>query len=139
MFCPRCGELMKETYRTFYCEKGEMDFSENLARQVKERFDNHSERAVIDSNLIPQRRWVCSKCIDARRPYYVDSTADNFCSQCGSESIWLETIWYCPQCGIPIGNDCLKDTCPVCQKDLKALCFQLVELHSHKNENGNWT
>jgi hypothetical protein len=39
--------------------------------------------------------------------------------------------WYCPSCGIPLGDD-LK--CSSCGGDIKDLHYQLVELHPHREE-----
>jgi hypothetical protein len=39
--------------------------------------------------------------------------------------------WYCPGCGIPLGDD-LK--CSSCGGDIRDLHYQLVELHPHREE-----
>lgn len=122
---------MKETGSTFSCEKGLMQLSENLAYQLKERFENRLQRSYVDANLIRPRRWICAVCVVSFGQEHVDSHDEISCINCGSKSVWFETVWYCPQCGVPIGKDCANSFCTVCGKDLKSMCFQLVDLHPH--------
>lgn len=43
--------------------------------------------------------------------------------------------WYCPGCGIPLGQDLV---CPSCHVSLADLQHHLVELHPHKAEDGRF-
>jgi hypothetical protein len=43
--------------------------------------------------------------------------------------------WFCPGCGVPLGAEL---SCPTCGRSLRDLLQQLVELHPHRNEDGNW-
>ncbi len=43
--------------------------------------------------------------------------------------------WFCPGCGILLGPGLI---CPSCGHTLRDLHHQLVELHPHRDEGGNW-
>ena len=43
--------------------------------------------------------------------------------------------WFCPGCGIPLA---LELRCPSCGRSLRDLFVELVELHPHRDERGQW-
>jgi hypothetical protein len=43
--------------------------------------------------------------------------------------------WFCPACGVRLGPGLI---CPSCGRTLRDLHHQLVELHPHRDEEGNW-
>lgn len=126
---------MTKRERTFYCVKGQMDFSEHLARLLKDEFGDNYQRVNIDPEL--ERKWICLDCLSRSGNLYIEPREDKTCPKCGSAS-FVETTLYCPRCGVRIDNTDGSLVCSACHRSLNPFRVDLLERHPHKDHRGQW-
>jgi hypothetical protein len=107
MFCPKCGNTLVWRWNAhmhrdvFYCIPGDMEASVYLTEQLLERFSD--QQPAAEAHALP---------------------ASGSRSRAGFP-------WYCPGCGVPLGEGM---RCDRCGKDLHGLVHILVELHPHRGD-----
>jgi rubrerythrin len=101
MFCPKCGDLLKEERGVFFCERGEMESSQRMAEGLYSRFVSKTENPEEFQFAKAGNRFVGGQW---------------FCPGCGV--LMQEEVpgaVRCPQCG----------------RNLRNYLWELIELHPH--------
>ena len=83
LHCPKCGDVLSEERPTFYCGKGDMEFSVVLDRAFRRYFLEKLEPA-------PDTRWNCKV------------GGEWFCPQCGRRIQEQDGRILCDSCVQPI-------------------------------------
>ena len=85
MHCPKCGDVLSEERTTFYCCKGDMEFSITLDRAFRRYFLEKLETA-------PDTRWSCRV------------GGEWFCPQCGRRMQEKDGRILCDSCHLNLAG-----------------------------------
>jgi len=101
MYCPKCGDLMKEEENTFVCVRGRMQTSVELARRLREYAatgeSSCRQRRTVPTPGLQGLAWFCPCCAVVLQGDY-------------------ETGFGCEKCGRKLG---------------KGVIYHLIEHHPH--------
>jgi hypothetical protein len=62
MYCPYCGDVMRQVESMLTCVQGDMPLSQTLQQLLTERFPIQRERSVHAEVGRRARRWFCPGC-----------------------------------------------------------------------------
>ena len=85
MFCPKCGDKLKEKSGGFLCEAGDMPLSLHLVKRFFECFVTRAEK--------PR---------DLRFSFLVGG--EWFCPGCGVKTTEQSGVVFCPECGLSLNE-----------------------------------
>ena len=84
MYCPKCGDVLKEQRGVFVCERGQMELSQHIAERLYSCFvtkvEQPEEFRFTDGRYHFGGRWFCPGCgvlMDEEQPGAVR------CPKCG--------------------------------------------------------
>lgn len=104
MYCPKCGDVLKEDSDTFMCIQGDMEMSRHLATHLYACFVSKSEQP---KELPPP-------------------------GEIGYEG-GVGGTWFCPGCGVLMQEKApWVVRCPQCERSISQFLWELIELHPHK-------
>lgn len=110
MYCPKCGDVLRETNETFTCLRGDMELSQHLATHL----------------------FVCfvSKSEQPKEPPSVNEI---------TYKGGVGGLWFCPGCGVSMEEKTpWAVRCPQCGRSIWQFLHELIEIHPHKADNGNF-
>jgi hypothetical protein len=84
MYCPKCGDRLREINGALTCVQGDMPVSQNLEKRLRDCFESKTEQPK-DARFSVGGRWFCPAC--------GVSTAEE-----------LRGAVHCVQCGRSIGE-----------------------------------
>lgn len=110
MFCPKCGDVLRETNDTFKCLRGEMEMSRHLATHLYACFVTQSE--------------------DPKEPPLPSEIT--YTGSVGGR-------WFCPGCGVLMEERTpWAVRCPRCERSIWQFIRELIEIHPHRAEDGSF-
>jgi rubrerythrin len=84
MFCPKCGDLLKEQRGLFLCERGQMELSQHIAERLYSGFvsktENPDEFQFTKAGYRFGSQWFCPGCGVLMREKVPGAVR---CPQCG--------------------------------------------------------
>jgi hypothetical protein len=116
MFCPKCGDEFVRQNGELFCLNGDMGLAQDIERILVERFSAH-EPSPKRNEFAPVTIQMYPSSV-SRGPRYHPLYP-----------------WFCPGCGIILGE---KMRCPECGVSIGDLPVPLTERHPHLAPFGKW-